>query len=284
MALVIVMIFSMILLALFGAIAYQHRSVAQRNRINLRDQQAFFAARAAMQHFLLKARLLPTELYDAVAFSLGKNPYMDFAESTFRNESNQAQFEPRHGLYRRIDPATGLPTELVPNTSVTRFFYVPIKMKGSEPDVLVRVASFYNPQYRYLSPNIAPTTLPEKYIAPNNSAYATDYPDKFLEYFYRDCTNDIVNSGRLLQPALVFDKAPGIENEQSWSIIDSGFPYQLTYRVKSISLKTLEGLRRYNEEAIEVEFEGEVVDFQNNQSSRSMNQVRRITRTGHHID
>lgn len=41
-------------------------------------KQAEYLAKGAQQHFLLKFRYLPTELYDAVAYSIGKNPYYDF--------------------------------------------------------------------------------------------------------------------------------------------------------------------------------------------------------------
>ncbi len=41
--------------------------------------QAEFVARGALNHALLKFRLLPTELYDAIAFSIGKNPLYDFS-------------------------------------------------------------------------------------------------------------------------------------------------------------------------------------------------------------
>lgn len=41
-------------------------------------KQSEYVARGAQQHFLLKFRYMPTELYDAVAYSIGKNPYYDF--------------------------------------------------------------------------------------------------------------------------------------------------------------------------------------------------------------
>lgn len=44
----------------------------------MEKKQAEYLAKGAQQHFLLKFRYLPTELYDAVAYSIGKNPYYDF--------------------------------------------------------------------------------------------------------------------------------------------------------------------------------------------------------------
>jgi hypothetical protein len=46
--------------------------------------QSLFLARGGQQHALLKFRLLPTEFYDAAAFSIGKNPYFDFTRKMNR--------------------------------------------------------------------------------------------------------------------------------------------------------------------------------------------------------
>lgn len=280
MAIIIVIVFSLCLLVLFTTIMFHHRSVAGRTKLSLRDQQAYFAARAAMQHFLLKARLFPTELYDAVEFKQGKNPYFDFTEFSFRNKDGQAAFQKVQslsGVYKRIIP------EESDSSGRIRFFYIPLKTKGSEPEVLVRLASFYNPNYRYLAPGLAAPNAPEKYISPDNSSNAGYAPEKFLTYFFRDCTNDLVN-GNILQPALVTNKASGLETEQSWGINDDGYPYTMNYQVKNVSIRGIQGLRRYNEEAIEIECFGSVIDFQDIPSSKDLQQIRKITRTGRHVD
>jgi hypothetical protein len=279
MAIVVVIFFSFALLILFASMLFQHRSVASRNKLSLRDQQAYFAARSAMQHFLLKARLFPTELYDAVEFKQGKNPYMDFTEFPFRTSDNKAAFEqiPTYsGVYKRIIP------QETDSSGRIRYFYIPIKEKDGEPEALIRMASFYNPYYRYLAPNLAPSTAPEKYISPNNSANASYKPGKFVDYFIRDCSNDLVD-GKILQPGLQTSKAKGLETEQSWGINDEGFPYTMNYRVKSVDIKAIKGLRRYNEEAIEIECEGNVIDFQDQPATKTIHQIKKITRTGQHL-
>lgn len=279
MAIVIVIFFSFAMMILFASMFFQHRSVAGRNKLSLRDQQAYFAARSAMQHFLLKARLFPTELYDAVEFKQGKNPYMDFTEFPFRDDNGNPDFEqiPTYsGVYKRIDPPE------TDSSGRIRYFYLPIKEKDGEPEVLMRMASYYNANYRYLAPNLAPSSFPEKYISPNNSANTAQNPGKFVSYFIRDCSNDLVD-GKILQPSLKTEKASGLETEQSWEINDEGFPYTMNYRVKSIDIKAIKGLRRYNEEAIEIECEGNVVDFQDQPASKIINQVKKITRTGQHL-
>ncbi|EKD82563.1 MAG: hypothetical protein ACD_39C01214G0002 [uncultured bacterium] len=280
MAIIIVIVFIMCLMVLFVSMSFHHRSVAGRTKLNLRDQQAYFAARAAMQHFLLKARLFPTELYDAVEFKQGKNPYFDFAEFPFRNEDGQPAFQKIQslsGVYKRVIP------EESDSSGRIRFFYTPLKMAGSEPEILIRIASFYNPNYRYLAPGLAPPNPPEKYISPNNTANAGYAPEKFLTYFFRDCTNDLVD-GIILQPALVTEKASGLETEQSWGINDEGYPYTMNYQIKNVGIKAIQGLRRYNEEAIEIECHGSVIDFQDLPASKDIQQIRKITRTGRHVD
>ncbi len=279
MAIIIVLIFSLCLLVLFASMSFQHRSVAGRNKLNLRDQQAFFAARAAMQHFLLKARLFPTELYDAVEFKQGKNPYLDFSEFPYRTEDNKPAFQEIpscSGVYKRI-----IPVEADASGRI-RFFYIPLKMAGSEPEAMLRIASHYNPNYRYLSPGLAPAALPDKYISPDNSKNEAYHPGKFLSYFFRDCSNDLVD-GQILQPMLKTEKAPGIETEQSWSINDEGYPYTMNYSVRSVEIRAIQGLRRYNEEAIEIQCHGDIIDFQEQPASKELQQVRKITRTGRHL-
>ncbi|GAB1354069.1 MAG TPA: hypothetical protein PLK28_00475 [Candidatus Rifleibacterium sp.] len=279
MAIIIVLIFSVLLLVLFASMSFQHRSVAGRNKLNLRDQQAYFAARAAMQHFLLKARLFPTELYDAVEFMQGKNPYFDFSEFPFRTDDNKPAFQelPSYsGVYKRIIPAESDASGRV------KFFYIPLKMAGSEPEAMLRLASFYNPNYRYLAPGLAPGALPEKYISPDNSKNKDYSPGKFLSYFIRDCTNDLVD-GQILQPMLKTEKMAGMETEQSWGINDEGYPYTMNYSIKAIEIKAIQGLRRYNEEAIEIQCRGSVIDFQDQPASKELQQIRKITRTGRHL-
>lgn len=279
MAIVIVLFFSMALMILIASMFFQHRSVAGRNKISLRNQQAYFAARSAMQHLLLKARLFPTELYDAVEFQQGKNPYMDFTEFPFRNEDGDAAFAelPTYsGVYKRI-----IPNE-TDSSGRVKYFYLPVKENGAEPKALIRMASYYNAYYRYLAPGLAPADEPEKYIEPDNSAYNASNPDKFVKYFIRDCTNDLVD-GKLLQPALKTGKASGLETEQTWNINSDGYPYTMNYRVKMLSIKAIEGLRRYNEEAIEIECEGNVVDFQGIPATKTFKEIKKITRTGQHL-
>ena len=68
-----------LVLSVFAAILW-HTGRTSRKEIDrvVEKEQALYVARGAQQHALLKFRLMPTELYDAVAFSIGKNPLYDF--------------------------------------------------------------------------------------------------------------------------------------------------------------------------------------------------------------
>jgi len=58
----------------------------------------------------------------------------------------------------------------------------------------------------------------------------------------------------------------------------------MTYAIKGVDIKAIQGLRRYNEEAIEIECLGNVIDFQEQPASKKLQQIRRITRTGRHLN
>lgn len=280
MAIIIVIFFSFILLILFSSLLFQGRGVAHKNKISLRQKQAYFAAKAAMQHLLLKARIFPTEFYDSIQFKQGKNPYFDFTEFPYRLSDGTPAFQelPIYaGTYQRVKPQRE-----IDRSGRIKYFYIPIKKNGKEPEVLIRVASYYNAKYRYLDTGIAPSSFPGKYISPDNTKNQKYSPEKFVDYFVRDCSNDKVD-GKVLQPSLVIEKANNIQTEQTWDINDTSgkYPYTMRYKVESIGIKTLSGLRRYNEEAVEIKCEGYVIDFQNKKATETLEIIEKITRNGH---
>lgn len=76
-----------LVLSVFAAILW-HSGRTSRKEIDrvVEKEQAAYVARGAQQHALLKFRLMPTELYDAVAFSIGKNPLYDFGRPHHDNK------------------------------------------------------------------------------------------------------------------------------------------------------------------------------------------------------
>lgn len=69
-----------ILLILETYLMQQTRNNIVMKHKNTSELQSLYAAKGALQHALLKCRLMPTQLYDATCFSVGKNPYFDFTE------------------------------------------------------------------------------------------------------------------------------------------------------------------------------------------------------------
>lgn len=273
-AIIVALLFAFCLLIMFIGLFFQRKQVSQHNRINLQERQAFFAARAAVQHFLLKARLFPTELYDAVGFAQGKNPFCDFSEFELNSSAGTANFMTlpafpqtfvkvdQNGRYSEVDMG-GNP----------RYFYTKIR---DNPGVLIRMGSYYNPDYRFLGPNFANPSVPETLYTKPNPPCASWKPRKFLEYFIRDCTN-LDN----LQPALEMPISPGLGNISEWDLTrNDGFPFSFQYRVTNVDIQAIEGMRRYNEEAIEINLEGTIIDFQGKRYSQTHKRIQKINRRG----
>ncbi len=271
-ALVIALIFSFCMLILLGAMVFRQTSTSSSNQLTILDKQAFFAARSAMQHFLLKAKLFPTELYDAVEISQGKNPLFNFTEFPKENEDGTEAFEEyvgRSNIYYRKDN-----TELDGNMK-PRYFYIKLPKKDS----FIRLASYHNPDYRFLAPNLAQDSQDLKYTDPKEPD-PNYHADKYLTYYYRDCTNYELNN-TVLQPKLETLRAFGIKNPNKFDIaVEDGYPYSLRYSVVDVRVKAIQGMRKYGEEAIEITVEGNVMDFQNKTKSQPIAHTQKITRKG----
>ncbi|MBP7635838.1 hypothetical protein KBA41_16870 [Candidatus Ozemobacteraceae bacterium] len=275
MAIVIVLFFAFCLMILVASMFFQHRNVAGHNRLNLQNQQAFFAARAAIQHILLKAKLFPTEFYDAVEFSQGKNPLCDFSEIPGTDSQGRQVFKPLQGfsgVYYRV-----LPSEERDKNERPKFFYM--QLEGRD-DTYMRMGSFYNPDYRYLAPDLAQADMRLRYVQPlkPDSSWKAG---KYLDYYIRDCTN-MLKDGKHIQPALETNISPTINNAKSWGLGkgSDGFPYTMCYRVTKVNIHAMKELRRYNEEAIEIEVEGSIVDFKGARFTQVQRKIQKITRSG----
>ncbi|MBF0544716.1 MAG: pilus assembly PilX N-terminal domain-containing protein [Candidatus Riflebacteria bacterium] len=288
-AIVVALFFTLVLMLMIFSMMATHKNVAQQNRVSLQHQQAVFAARAALQHLLLKAKLFPTELYDAVEFSQGKNPLFDFTEypSQVNNEVAFKADAQVPNLFVRIKPAPELDLKLQP-----KFFYIQF---DDRPDVFVRIGNYFTPEFRFLDSGIvvnSPTS--QKYTLPDIKklpGYSTIKPDKFLKYFIRDCTNTKARSistgnfdGPIVQSGLVMDKDLNLQSIKDYDITANNqlrsYPYTMTYSVEEIKVGSLKDLRRYNEEAIEIKVVGTITDFQGKKYTEVMTRTQKITRRG----
>ncbi len=270
-AIVIAIFFAFCMLVLLGSMVFRQSTTASHNSLNLLDKQAYFAARSAMQHFLVKAKLFPTELYDAVEISQGKNPLFNFTEFPSVDDNGQEQFEEYTGRPNVYVKRSG---ELN-SKGKPRYFYVRLPGKDS----FVRLASYNNPDYRFLAPNLAQDAQNVKYTDPRE-------PDdsynawKFLTYYFRDCTNVSVNNFSLQSP-LEMKIAKDLKMTNKFDIaVEEGYPYTLEYGVVEVKVKAIQGMKKYGEEAIEITVEGSAIDFQKRDSRQIQVRTEKITRKG----
>jgi len=282
MAIVIALFFAFSMMIMFVGLLTMNRQTAGHNRAALQQAQAYFAARAALQHFMMKAKLCPTELYDAVEFTQGKNPLFDFSEfpSVYNGANAFAPYTTNSEIHIRVLPQKELDSKQKP-----KWFY---RRLPGRNDVFIRVGSPFLPEFRFIAPNVVNTDANKKFTEPNAAAYASYDPERYLKYYIQDCTNKPVNS-KLLQPRLVMNKAQAVATIRDWSIDRyfsdfekvSGperYPYSMFYEVKAVSLGHMKDLRRYNEEAIEIQVIGSIVDFQGKTFTQEQKKVQKITR------
>ncbi len=272
-AIVIALFFSFCMLIMFVSMMFRQSSTAGHNQLTIQERQAFFAARAAMQHFLLKAKLFPTELYDAVEFAQGKNPLCNFTEFDGLTDGGQNAFEStsnRAELFVRV-----LPSREIDSDKKTKYYYYPLPGKNA----FIRLGSYHNPDYRFLAPGLATDETEDRYIKPNLPD-AKFKPDKYLKYYIRDCCNLSYDGNRIQAPLeMAADKT--IKNINDFDIVTSdGYPYTMNYRVNEVRIQSIKGLRKYGEEAIEVSVEGQVKNFQGKVTPQTQKRVQKITRRG----
>lgn len=79
MAVPIVLIFAAVLSLLATFILRSNTQNFRQNQTSYNQLQATFAARAGMEHALLKVKHLHRELFDAACFAQGRNPLFDFS-------------------------------------------------------------------------------------------------------------------------------------------------------------------------------------------------------------
>lgn len=272
-AIVIALFFAFIMMILFLAMMSRQSSTAGHNKLSIQERQAYFAARSAMQHFLLKAKLFPTELYDSVEFMQGKNPLCSFAEFKGTAKKGENAFKPLQSntsIYVRV-----LPAEEKDMRNQYKYFYFPIPGK----DAFIRVGSYYNPDFRYLMPALAVSEPKLRYLNPKSPPSSLN-TGKFLQYYIRDCTNMRVEKNAV-QPGLEIKGSKKIKNIHQWDAAESdGYPYSMGYKVVDIKLQAMKELRKYGEEAIEILVEGQARDFQGKITKQVQKKVQKITRKG----
>lgn len=316
MAIVVALAFTFVLMILVVGMWVTQSNVAKQNRSALQTQQAYFAARAAIQHMLVKARLMPTEFYDGLAFMNGKNPVFSFTEYTppyatvsfgiLKDRAGTPISGGGNSLYA-LYTNTGAPYEMDIKTAAPRFVYLSLADQAGKAGAYIRLGSYYNSAYRFLASQLVGYSGSKQYQEADASKFSAlvSEPErkKYLEYFAGDCNNlsAITNvATQSLQSLLIMQKKAKAR-PKDWSIINlplgpdgyhyqiqlrntsydtALFPYTLEYEVKNISLAAMKELKKYGEEAIIIEVEGRIIDFKNEKFVTRQTRTQKITRTG----
>lgn len=268
MAIIIVVILSGILM--ISAIALHQSSRGHRHfaEITKRDLQAYFMAVSAIQHAELKIRYFPTELYDAAALSLGKNPYFDFTALTPTEYGNLSDL--RRQQYRPFPPHIHFSG---PFNKGPRFISAGTLHPATHLDHWFRLSAldtadtdpsnFSGRAEDWFGGSGWPLNTQREKIL--NS-------DLYLWRFRRDISN--LNT---VQPALGWAAAQ-IQPEVTLDIAttDGGFPFQGVYGISDMQVMSIVGNRRLNEEAITITAVGSIVNPANGETVT--HQIDRIVR------
>jgi hypothetical protein len=299
MAIVVALAFAVGLFILTAGMWMAQRNVAGANRVSVQNQQAYFAGRAAMQHFLVKAKFLPTELYDAVAYTVGKNPLFSFSE--YKNEDgSMTEYRramsdaPAEIAYTDAGSGQSVPIFAAYNKTTgslmepdrrnrARYLYMEVPGK---PGVYFRLGSYYNSSYRFLNNNLV-SNAPSRFQEVDKTKLAAigDKRFKYLTYYMADCCTCAT------QPIVLTETLPGASPktysaESSFVPYDPGspnakrFPYTMQYKVVEAEIAAMQELRKYGEEAIKVSVEGAIKDFQKKEYTARQERTQKITRTG----
>lgn len=212
---------------------------------SLADLQNQYAVKAAMQHAMLKCLLMPTQLYDAAAFSGGRNPYFDFTEYT-KSEFNNIksifgdpiEITSKNGskLYiKRASNANPGPRFIAKN---------PSKLDDEDDKRWSQIKSFSNTDLQK-SPHV--TSWPA----------GIKNPDIYLWKYYSD---------------LNFDSSSAAVSSKNLV-----YPYPFKYSVLSMELSALDEQRKYNEEAIKIVVAG-TTQYRRSESSMVSDAVVTIRR------
>lgn len=207
--------------------------------------QSWFAARAAMQHAMLKCRMMPTQLYDAAEFSVGKNPFFDFTEFTTAPPAIFPVIQAGSKILKRASPLNPGPRFL---TSFTGEY-------PADPELKWTQIKKFHPDDLNQSPGISP--WPED-AAGNPVAN----PSLYLHRFKSD---------------VIFEAKTDPAMKESESNFPDGYPYDFSYSIENLEVMALQEQRKYNEEAVKITSSG-MARYRNHTHTQKNQTVLRIKR------
>ena len=228
---------------------FQKHNEERQNRI--KSIQAEFGAIAAEQHFKTKIKYFPTEFYNALEISLGKNPLFDFTEY-------EAQTEDKKNFFTKSKFSDSIFIRQLPKLEYNMFkepkYYY---MKLPNKNAFIKIGNFIASDYRFLLLNSYSDNPNEKYVYPKQPS-SNYYADKYLLYYIRDCTNFTVLN---LHSALNIQKKVNSPDSCNFDINkDSGYPYSMEYSIKKVDVVQTENIKSKGEEYANVRAEGIMIN------------------------
>lgn len=220
----------------------QHIKKAELHQVRL---QSWFAARGAIQHAMLKCQLMPTQLYDAAAFSVGKNPLFDFTEydSALPAMFPTIQVGSRYfKLASNLNPGPRF---------LTSFSGIPL---ANEYEKWSKIAQFHVNDLQNTT-NVSPWPK-------DNLGNDIANPSLYLHKFYAD---------------IAFSASADTQMASNGFDFPAGYPYDFQYSVDNLKVIAVQDQRKYNEEAVALTLKGKC-KFRNLEFEQTLSNIIRVRR------
>lgn len=234
--LVFVLLFSSLLLFAGLAIWNANQTDVKQITTNMARVQAQYLAKGALQIALLKARLLPTPLYDATFYSVGKNPYYLHSRG-YGHLSETPPPKPVELAMVLPGPAflTGEVTVAADGTvNRTNVKTIPGAGSSTDPDDLNRLDGLAGLDWKI---------------------------DRYLNYFSLDLADRTTSSATMTAPpsgVVRGQPAVSVSETDACPVLGKPDPYSGTFHILGMSVQGARDNRQYGEETIRIVAEASV--------------------------
>ncbi len=230
MVIPLVLVFSGLLLLTGMVIWRTNQADVSQIKLNIRRVQATFLAKGALQLALLKARLFPTPLYDAVAYSVGKNPY----------------YVHSRGYAHLSDSPPAIPLPLA------NIIQGPAFLTG---EATLSSGRLTRKNVKEIPGSPAGSTQSDD-LNTEDGLTGTDYRvDRYLNFFSLDIADSSVASPNMGDPpggAVAGQSTISISSSSDCPIMGGTDPYSGSFRILEIKVQGARGNQMYGEETIRV--------------------------------
>lgn len=225
MILPMVLLFSGMLLVTGLAVWRTNQTDVQQITVNVRRVQAQFLAKGALQLALLKARLLPTPLYDAAAYSVGKNPY--YVHSSGYDHLKSGVMSPQAALVPGPAFLTGL---------------------GTDDAKVLGDGSLQRTNIKKVPGTSDGESQSDNLNSEDGLAGADFVVDRYLNFFALDLADSTVAS-----PTMSQDPRISVKGQDKIRISTSASdPYEGSFRILSINVQGARANQQYGVETLRV--------------------------------